>query len=236
MSFLTKIIYTILFILLLIHPHFITGHVFSIPRAFAQSIITLILFIIAFVVYVSHKRAIKKKEEVELDLLNSSSKLVEAYEYIGTVNRRLPLLNKVTTGVLKKSKQSKKSRKKVFEDLLAMATVSLAHASWGVFRFVEISHSRTIREFEHLTNDLKDVDVKIDNKTLLAIALSGQSHQVLQIDNLCILPTSDTKSPIQCFFIFPQGEVNINVEFSTLQAVIDQVQLLYQYVYTKDTN
>lgn len=234
MSLSSKVIYFVLFVLLLVHPHFITGHIFSLPQAFAQSLVTFVLVGIASVVYLLHTYEIWKKKKAELELLDSSDKLVEAYEYIGTVNRRLPLLKEVTTGVLNRSKKSKKSKKKIIEDLLATATISLAHASWGTFRFVEVAHNRTLHEFVHISKDTRNPRYKIDNKKLFT--LRNHANRIFKIDDLYVLSTSDTRNFIQCFFIFPKGENNIKDESPTLQAIVDQAQLLYQYIYIKSAH
>ena len=96
MTRLTKIIYAILFVASLFHPHIITGHIFSLPRAFAQSFTTLVILELAYIIYLLNQREIRLRErrialiEKELEILDK--KLTDSYNYIGQVNRRPPLL------------------------------------------------------------------------------------------------------------------------------------------------
>ena len=233
MSSTTKIIYGLLFVLLIIHPHFITGHVFYVSQAFAQSLATLVIIGIAVVVYLLHHRDIRKRElekhQFETELQISSTKLSEAYEYIGEVNNRLPLLTNVTTNLLNQTKRNKKGKKEILETLLATATVSLAHSSWGIFRFIEIEKERTVKEFVYTTKNYVLLKSKIGNNKLLKY--ERQNDGIIKIDGLFVLPTSDREALVQCFFIFSNGDKKVKDKLSTLQAIVDQAQLLHKYLY-----
>ncbi len=233
MTQLTKIIYALLFVLIVLIPHFGIGHLFSIPERYAQSLITVALFAVAFGVYVLHRRDIRKKEEEKQTLENefsfSSKKLTGAYQYIGSVNRRLSLLSAVGTHLLERPKETKKGKHAIFEELLMTAVTTLGRSSWGMFRFVHVADGRTVKEFTHTTQGYILLKSKIGNKELLQAR--NTSDRSAEIANLYVIPTSDHEAAVQCFLIFTKEENNIESEFFTLQAIVDQAQLFYRYLY-----
>ncbi len=226
MSKLTKISYVILFILLVLHPHFLTGHIFSIPRAYAQSIITLLILGIAFGLYILHKKDIQQKDN---DLAISNDKLNEAFKYIGRVNHHIQLLKNLTTDLLTRYDLSKKEKKNIFMDLLANAITSIIHTNWGIFRFVDISTGNTIKEFVYTDKQYALLKTKISNKKLLESNITNDKYK--KIGDLHALKTSDQNSTLQCFLIFPKGKPRLNKDLSVLQSIVDQAQLFYKYVY-----
>ena len=221
MSRFTKTIYLLLLILLIAQPHFITGHVFFIPQVFAQSLANVLLIGIAYGVYRMHRKDIERKqrekEQMEQALELSSSQLSDAYRYIGSINRRLPLLKAVTTGLLAQPKRYKNGKRLIFEELLATAVVSLARAPWGVFRFIDTNTGRTEREFIHTAKNYLLLKTTISNKKLLNM---NESQQLEKIDGLHILSTSDYETAVRCFFVFAEGENDIENEIRVLEKAI----------------
>ncbi len=233
MSFFTKLVYFILFVLLIIHPHFITGHVLYLPQAYAQSLASLLILLIAFIVYKLHQSDLHKvkteKRRLERQLHLSTDRLLSAYQYIGLVNRRLPLLNQVTTKLLNRSYATKKSKKVIMTELLATAVVSLARSSWGAFRFIEVRSNKVISEFIFSKNSKKrEVKLNLSNSDLL---LSTKKNNFVSWAKEQILRTSDRSSAIQCFLILPQEEELKQNDISILQSLVDQAQILYQYLF-----
>lgn len=227
----TKVIYVVLFVLLLIHPHFITGHISSIPGAYSQSIVTLIIVVFAYGIYVLHHRDIKRKEQeknlVEKKLKISSSKLIDAFKYIGFVNRRLPLLKNLTTDMLKRPALNKQDKKNILYDLLAIAAGSIAKADWGMFRFIDVSFGNTRKEYVHTAPQQSLPKTQVSNQELL----KAKGGQVQEVGDTRVIPTSDRTSTVQCFMVFSRKSRLLNDELSVLQSVVDQAQLFYNYLY-----
>ena len=227
----TKIIYILLFVLIVLTPHFGIGHLFSIPELYAQSLTTLVLFGVAYIVYLLHRRDLRKtekeKQTLENKFLFSSEKLNDAYRYIGSVNRRISLLNDMSTGLLGRTKETKKGKLAIFQELLMTAVMTLSHSSWGMFRFIQVVNGRTEKEFTYAAEKYILLKSNIGNRELLRIRRT--SDRIAKIGNLHVVPTSDREASVQCFFIFAKGEYNIEVEISALQAIVDQAQLFYKY-------
>ena len=232
MSWIVKLIYTLLIVVLLAQPHLITGHVFFLPRAYAHSVVTVILLALAYLTYRLHRweiaRRYREQQAFERKLEASAGKLLDAHRYLGKVNRRLPLLNELTTNLLARFAVSVNGRKEVFHRLLAIAVTSIAKADWGCFRFIELTHRRTVREFCYPTLDEARQQVRVDNQALLraraqpsTAVLIGQHHVVM---------TSDRHAPVQCFLILPQRQLPFKDEHLVVQAIVDQAQLFSQYL------
>ena len=227
MSRISKIVYIVLILLLVILPSLITKPILFIRESHAEALTILMILGLAYLVH-HYDLRLKEKEKrsLEKELEISIEKFNESFKYIGLVNRRLPLLKNLTTELLS---QSGKKRGIIFEELLAIATSTIAKSDWGMFRFVEISKQNTAREFCYTNKNYILLKTKVGNKELIELINTKENFK--RINDLFALCTSDNKADIRCFLIFPKGENNIEVEYSVLQAIVDQAQLFYKYLY-----
>lgn len=226
MSRFTKLIYIILSLALVIHPHLIPAHIRIIPGAYVQSIVTALILGIAFLVYHLHQRDIKRREQ---ELQNFSKKLSDSFKYIGSVNTRLPLLKNLTSDLLANPKFSKKEKNQVFQNLLATALVSVAKVNWGLFRFVDAEAGKTVKEFIFTNKGYVVMKNGIGNKALLE--LKKQSALIKSSENLFIIPTIEQEAAIQGYLIFPKPDESLEDKRWILQAITDQAQLFFKYLY-----
>jgi hypothetical protein len=227
MTKISKIVYIALLLLLVILPFAITKPVLFIPESHAEA---LTILIILGLVYLVHIYDVKKKEKerrsLEKKLNISIEKLNESFKYIGLVNRRLPLLKNLTTELLSKSNGKDRI---IFEELLAIAVSTITKSDWGMFRFVTTSNQKTVREFSYTSKNYILLKTKVGNKDLLGMVNNGQNSK--EMGDLFVLNTADNKADVQCFLIFPKGKNDIKTEYSILQAIVDQAQLFYKYLY-----
>lgn len=226
MSKFTKIIYGLLFIALLLHPHFVPDHIGFLPRAYAESIITSFIIALALLMYYLHKRDIRRKDQ---ELKTSSLKLSELFKYIGTVNLRLPLLKNLTSDLLANSKLSKKEKNKILQNLLATAIVSIAKVNWGIFRFIDVESYKTVKEFIFTNKDYVVMQTGIGNKELLNARKQQSAYKTF--NDLWIVPTTEQEAIIQGYLLFPKPAEPLEDERWILQAITDQAQLFYKYLY-----
>lgn len=227
MTKISKIVYIILILLLVILPFLITKTILFFPESHAEAVTILIILGLVYLVHlydVGLKEKEKKSLEKKLDI--SIEKMNESFKYIGLVNRRLPLLKNLTTELL--SKSSEKNRI-IFEELLAIAIATIAKSDWGMFRFMKVSDQKTVKEFCYTSKNYILLKTKVGNKDLLEM-VNGRRN-VKAIGDLLILNTSDNKADVQCFLIFPKGENDVKTEYSILQAIVDQAQLFYKYLH-----
>jgi hypothetical protein len=220
------IVYLILLILLVILPFFITEPILFFPESHAEALTILIILGLAYLVHLYDVRLKdKEKKSLEKELEISIEKLNESFRYIGLVNRRLPLLKSLTTELL--SKSGEKNRM-VFEELLAIASSTIAKSDWGMFRFIKVADQKTEKEFCYTQRNYILLKTKVGNKDLVEMVNSGEN--IKKMGDLYVFNTTDKKDKIQCFLIFPEGENKIDAEYSILQAIVDQAQLFYKYL------
>ena len=233
MSKITKTIYVILFIALLVMPHF-SDHVKNISRAYVESIVMLVIFGIAYLTYFLTNYELRKHQEqnskIEHNLEISEQKLLDSFKYLGTVNRRLTLLKDLSSDFLNKKQFTKKYKKSILNNLLTTAVISIAKTKQGVFRFVEVAKQRTVKEFFFSYKDFTLLAGRIGNKDL--VACRANSNNIKKIGNFYIIPTSDQVAPIQNFLILPKSSMDFGEEYSILPAITDQAQLFYKYLFT----
>ena len=233
MSKITKIIYLILFLALLGMPHF-SDHVKGISRAYVESFVMLFIFGIAYLTYFLSNNELRKhkeqKSKIEHDLEISEQKLLDSFKYLGTVNRRLTLLKDLSSDFLNKKQFTKKYKKSILNNLLTVAVISIAKTKQGAFRFVEVAKERTVKEFFFSHKDFALLTGRIGNKDLVACRTNNNNPK--RIGNFFIIPTSDQVAPVQNFLILPKLGNDFMEEYSILQAITDQAQLFYKYLFT----
>lgn len=215
----TKLIYASLLLLLLAEPFLIYDSVFGIPESLVESIVLLVILILLYLNYYFYQK----------DYNLTNQKLIESYAYIGQVNRHLPLLKDLTSGILQNSKNSENQKKETFVKLLSIAAVSLAKVDWAIFRIINRQTYKTVREFMFTSGGVIVLTNKIGNKDLL---LSRNTKGALKLSEMFwVYATSEEESEELCFLILPNaGTINLNEDF-ILQAIVDQAQILYKYLY-----
>lgn len=226
MSKFIKLIYIILFLALILHPHFISGHVWIFPKAYAQSLITIFILGIAFLIYFLHQRDIKRKEK---ELQSVNQELSDKFKYIGDINRQLALLKNFTSDLLSNPKFSKKEKHQIFQELLATALVSVAKVNWGLLRFVNIESGKTVKEFIFTNKEYVVMKNGIGNKELLR--LREQPAAIKLLEDLFVIPTTEQQAVIQGYLVFPKPVDPVEDERWILQAITDQAQLFFKYLY-----
>ena len=221
-----KGIYSLLFILVVLQPHFI-GHIFPVLpvyKPYIESTLTLVIAGTAYLMYRFHQRLMLLQAK---KLHISNDKLLDAFQYIGAVNRKVPMIKNISSNLLAMSKWGHKNKKDIFEQLLMTATVSIAKAPMGLLRFMEIASLRTIKEFVYPQNQPIRNGSSMGNKALAA----HQSSQQYMDDVTLIVPTSDQENAVRAFLIFPNVQEQNGTDPLMLQAIVDQAQLFYKYVY-----
>ncbi len=229
MSKFLKITYFLLFVALVIHPHLVPDHIGILPKAYAESLVTIFIIGAGIAIYYLHHREVKKSRQLGEDLRISQAKLLDSFKYIGSVNTRLPLFKHLSSELLASSKYTKQHKKTIFDHLLATAIVSIAKAKWGLLRFVEVNTQRTVKEFLYTNGDYVLLTQRVGNRELSDVR--KQQSNIKLLGEFQIVPTSDEEITVQGFLILPKTEGNLSDEYSFLQAVVDQAQLFYKYLF-----
>ncbi len=218
-------IYIILFLLLLLEPHVIRGHVLGFDASYAQSATTLVIIVLAGVTHFMHRRDLASSEREQKRLTDQA---LESFRYVAQANHRVPFIEEMTTHLLVRKSTTKRERQAQFEHLLTLAVVSTARADWGLLRFVAVGKTRTIAEFWREQGNGQNFPSRISNGQLLRLETGG--GQVVEDGVVSFLGSSDATAPVRCFLALPSRS-EIQRQRATLQALVDQAQLLYKYHY-----
>lgn len=233
MSNKSKFLYVLLFVIFIIYPHFIKGHILFVPQAFVESLVNIILLIFLYVLYIMHSNDIKNKNNekslIESKLGKTSSELIESFNYIAKLNRRMPLISEITSNLIKNNSLNVDDKKNILNNLLATATVSVAKVDWGIFRFIDTTSTKTIKEFRLKEINNIELNNKISNREI--INRNSNKNQPKVFDDYCIVRSSDKVEKVQCFLFLPKSQHYTSDVFSLLQNIVDQGQLFYQYLY-----
>ncbi len=232
MSTFTKAIYAILFTVLLLQPHLVERHIFPTASPYVQNVVTISIFILGFLTYFLHKREVQKKEtenqQLGLKLKAEHVKLLDSLEYLGRVNRRLPLLQNLTSDLLTDFQDVRRKKKRIFERLLNTAVVSIIDTEWGVLRFVHEQKQRTLKEFS-FSRTKQYTAIQLGNKELLQ--LQDQKDNYATVGKYSLIASSNASHPERCFLIIPKRDNLQEEDLNTLRAIVDQAHLFYAYAY-----
>jgi len=237
MSSLTKIIYAILFVILLLQPHLIERHIFPSASPYVQNAITILVFVFGFLTYFLHQYDVRKKEQenqqLGTKLKAEQAKLLDSFKYLGLVNRRLPLLQNLTSDILTDFQDVGREKKRIFERLLNTAIVSIIDAEWGALRFVHESRQRTLKEFS-FSRTQPFPGIQLGNKELLQSRNRKGKHVI--VGDYSLIVSSNASHLETCVLIIPRQYDLQEEDLNILRAIVDQAQLFYSYVYPVNLN
>lgn len=213
-------IYGVLIVGLFFHPHFST-HIIPSWKPFVEGLTNLIIVGLGVFTYYMYKR---EQSEFELRFLETSV-------YIGAMNRRLPILQQITTDLVSSDIKTAKQITKVFQKLVGIASKTIAKSDCGLMRFVEIETGRTVKEFWYILGDKRsDAPVSIGNKELLLCVAAA--HKTVNVSaKRLVIAASNRTAAVRAFLIIPNVREEIEKDIPILQSIVDQGQLLARYVF-----
>lgn len=212
-------VYTVLIVGLFFHPHF-SAHIGPEWKPYIEGLANLIIVgigILTFYIYMREQR------EFEHRFLETST-------YIGAMNRKLPLLQNITTDLLSNGFTTAKQKNGAFEALLSLACSTVAQSHRGLLRFVEVGTGRTVKEFQYSLEDQRpDSAVTIGNKELLLC--DSSSTRVTRTALHLVIAATDRGTSIRAFLVIPDARKETAEHISILRSIVDQGQLFLEYVF-----
>jgi len=224
-------IYVFLFVALLAQPHVLRGHVLLLSSAWAQTLSTATILGAAATTYVLHRMSLRRAERrratLQEEKQRANEKLLDSFRYIGTVNRRLPLLQEVTTDVLRETPPTIRGRRAALQRLLRLAVVTTARAPWGHLRFVDRRSGRTVGELDLAREGSHGPQSPIGNADLLTLEASPD-HACERPGRVHVRWSTDRWAPHQTFLILGPHAADAHA-VDTLQSLLDQAHVLFAY-------
>lgn len=226
-----SLVYLALFVLAVLSPSIHTKGYFGLTETRLEEL-SIFLFGLAglatFSVYERIvERRVKEKEEVEMDYNRAKKELIESYTYIGSVNRKIELLKKVTNTASLSVGDGKKLPKELFQAIAQNAAASIG-ADVALLRFVTCSKLRTDGEHMHASGGVRSV--RVPNKDLQAIVDGGVQHAFIRSEDglefLCV--PSDRKADTKAFMLLhlPNDQIQ-EIDVSLLKVFVNQADMLF---------
>lgn len=142
-------LYLVMFIVAILVPDIVRQGTPFLLEDQLEELFLFFLGIIGFGLYLwKESQFLRQEEETERDrkrLDQTIKDLVESYNYIGEVNRKMDILMGITLGLSEKSALNRKKEFEIYHAIIE-AAVSLTKASCSSLVFVDINRQTIVRE------------------------------------------------------------------------------------------
>jgi hypothetical protein len=205
-------------------PVFITHHLllskkYVIKEDLVEAGLIIILLLIAYLLSRIYKNELKKYRQearrLSRDNCDLSSKLIEAFKYIGGVNVQIQEIRAIFCGLRRYPATEKELRRDLA--LFARKMLGIVNADWVVIRIIHQTNLRTIKEhFEPRTNAIF-LNKGISNKAIVA----DQA-----IDGYSFVASRQSNSMIMVACVFPKKSLD-EEEKILVEAITRQIEMFY---------
>lgn len=186
-----------------------------------------------------YQRYMERKEKEHEDALNAYERakreLLDSYQYIGSINRKIEVLKGVANRTSLEIVGNSQYPKELLSSLAANAA-ACAGAKRALIRYVELERIRTEHEILHAVDG--DGTIKVPNKELKKLHESGAPHAFLKSEEgkeILVVPSDHKEKPIKAYVLVeidPEQGVGI-LDTSLLKVFANQAELLQ---YTREEN
>jgi hypothetical protein len=215
----TLLLSAVVFTPVFIRNHLLLFKKYVIEEDAVEAVFIIILLLIAYILSNIYKKELKKYRQQTRRLIRDncdlSSKLDDAFRYIGSVNVQIQQIRSIFCG-LRRYPATEKAFKKDLT-LFAGKMLGIVNADWVMIRIISQNNLRTLKE--HLESR-KKVNFKckgISNKAIVANRL---------IEGYSIVRSSRYNSVIMGVSVFPKKSLD-EEEKILAEAITNQIEMLY---------
>lgn len=227
----TRIVFFLLFLIIVFVPLLVGDDWYGIPEEMLESIAIALTLLVTFVLFKYVQQDIRCKEqakaEAERKYYYSLNKLNDAFRHVGIVNRQISMVEEITSQVVEKLNGEKSKNKEAIMQLLRIAAVSLAQTPWAVFRLLDTETKKTLGEY-HFSQDVESRQPSISNKLL--VLQDCQSISILPHRSFISIKANSEQNRLKGFLILPTLTKD-NTFLSWLRIVTDQLFLVSHLLY-----
>lgn len=227
-----SLLYLAFFVLAVISPSLYTHGYFGLSQTRLEELTIFAFGLAGLLTFTFYERLMerrdKEREHAEVGYQKAKNELIESYAYIGSINRKIEMLKKVSNDTSLSVVGEQKIPKELFQALVANACAAIGAQS-ALLRFVELEKLRTEREFGHAMEG-KPV-FRIPNKDLRALHEGGEPHGFVRSEDakeILVIP-SDRRGPLKAYLLFALDSKEISeIDTSLLKVFANQAEMLYQ--------
>lgn len=228
-----SLLYLVFFVLAVLSPSLITQGYLGFSQTRLEELTIFFFGMAGLVTFTIYERLMerreKEREQVQNEYQKAKSELIDSYEYIGSINRKIELLKKISNDASLASVDQGLS-KELFSALAANACAAIGAES-ALIRFVDLTKLRTDREFFH-QGDSKKV-LRIANRDLRALHDQGAPHGFVQAEDgqrVLVVP-SDHKHERKAYLLLSLSpDAPSDLDMSLLKVFANQAEMLYSHL------
>ena len=212
---LSAVVFTPVFI----RHHFLLFKKYVIQEDAVEAVLIIILLLIAYFLSKIHQKELKKyrQETRRLSRDNSdlSSKLTDAFKYIGGVNVQIQEIRSIFCE-LRRYPTTENELKKALA-LFAQTVLGMVNADWVLIRIIHLNKLRTLKE--HL-----------EYRIYRIFSLKGISNKAIAtervIDGYSLVVSRRDNSTIMVVCVFPKNSMD-EEEKVLVETICQQIEMLY---------
>jgi hypothetical protein len=202
-----------------IRHHFLLFKKYVIQEDAVEAALIIILLLIAYLLSKIHQKELKKIREktrrLSRDNSNLSSKLSDAFKYIGGVNVQIQEIRSIFCGLARYPTTENELKQALV--IFSQTMLGIVNADWVLIRIIHLNKLRTLKEhLEYRAN--RTLSLKgISNKAIAAgQPIDGNSLVISRRDNSTIM--------VAC--IFPKNGIDDDEEI-LVETICRQIETLY---------
>ncbi len=226
-----SLVYLLFFVLAVMSPSIVDRGFFGLQESSVEEILILsfgLAGLLTFVVYNRIMESRLKERDEAIDSADRAKKeLIESYKYIGSVNRRIDLLQKLANQTSLTLVDANTYTKDLLESLVANAATA-AGSPHALLRFVDLERLRTETETHHA---LDGKPLVVANKDLKLMHDRGESSAILTTASgrLIAVPSDRRNAGVRAFLAVELADGPLDdVEVSLLRVFANQAELVHQ--------
>lgn len=231
-------VYLFCFVLAVLSPSLYQRGYFGLSETTLEELTIFAFGVAGLLTFVGYERVMesreKEKKQAEVDFQRAKTELIESYQYIGSINRKIELLKRLSNDAYMHVVDQKKVPKDLFQALAANAA-AVVDAQSVLIRVVELDKVRTDREFSH---HVRHAEVfRVSNRELRAVHENNDTHAFIQTEDekqVLVVP-SDKNGPYKVYLLFAFADgVVPDIDVTLLKVLANQAEMLYHHFYTAE--
>lgn len=233
-------VYLVLFVMAVFAPSIVNRDYFGIPEQHVEEFLIFVFGLTGITIFMLYERLMEKKEKEEKEMRdaweNAKRELVSSYKYIGSLNRQMDMLKKLTNDTSVSIMEQDRLGKDLLQSLATAAAANVGGKA-ATLRFVHLEKLRTEREIHSSSGNGNGNAVSVANKELKRAHEERKTFLHLNGDgrSLLIVPSDKRQGDVKAFLIL-QAAPPENEEFdpSVLKVFANQAELVYRSLRQED--
>ncbi len=235
-----SVIYLLLFALAVFSPSLIQHQFFGLAEQHLEEALIFIFGLTGIIIFMLYERLMERNErnrEEMADICERAKRdLVSSYQYIGTLNRRIEVLKRISNDTSVSIYEQATLSKDLLQELAVSASGSMGGGP-AMLRFVHLPKLRTEREFLHASDLPSGTVFSISNKALKRLHEERRPYGSLieEAFSWIAVPSDRMSGDVKAFLIVkhPGNELDV-FDPSVLKVFANQAELVYRALRKQD--